>query len=71
MHDVVQDFKAAAVHLLGRFAQDAALSMRKRESWVPIAGLVKETEPEKAAALLDAIVAAVDALIMRTSLVSR
>jgi len=43
----------------GSFAQDAALSARKYESWVPIAGLVKETEPEKATALVDAMVAAV------------
>jgi hypothetical protein len=57
----VQDFKAAAVHLLERFAQDVALSVRKHESWAPIAGLVKETEPENAAALADAIVAAVGA----------
>ncbi|KAI0282675.1 hypothetical protein BC826DRAFT_1110686 [Russula brevipes] len=60
-HDIVQDFKVATVHLLERFAQDAALSARKCESWVPIAGLVKETEPEKAAALANAIVAAVGA----------
>ncbi|KAI0297950.1 hypothetical protein BC826DRAFT_999741 [Russula brevipes] len=60
-HDVVQDFKAAAVRLLERFAQDAALSVRKRESWARIAQLVEETEPEKAAALADAIVAAVGA----------
>jgi len=55
MHDVVQDFKAAAVHLLGRFAQDTALSARKRESWARMTGLVKETE------LADAMVAAVGA----------
>jgi ATP-dependent Lon protease len=60
-HDVVQDFKAAAVRLLERFAQDAALSVRKRESWARIAQLVEETELEKAAALADAIVAAVGA----------
>jgi len=53
MHDVVQDFKAAAVHLLERFAQDTALSARKRKSWARMTGLVKETE------LADVIVAAV------------
>ncbi|KAI0302754.1 hypothetical protein BC826DRAFT_1101602 [Russula brevipes] len=44
-HDIMQDFKAATVHLLERFAQDAALSARKHQSWAPIAGLVEETEP--------------------------
>jgi hypothetical protein len=47
-HDVVQDFKVATVHLLERFSQDPALLARKRKSWAPIAGLVEETEPEKA-----------------------
>ncbi|KAI0283863.1 hypothetical protein BC826DRAFT_172067 [Russula brevipes] len=37
------------------------VSARKRESWAPIAGLVEDTEPEKTAALTDAIVAAVGA----------
>ncbi|KAI0299475.1 hypothetical protein BC826DRAFT_966931 [Russula brevipes] len=60
-HDVVKDLKAAAVHLQELFAQDAALLARKRKSWVPIVGLVEETEPEKAAALADAVVAAVGA----------
>ena len=60
-HDVVQDFKAAAVRLLERFAQDASQSARKRESWTRIAQLVDETEPERAAALADAIVSAVGA----------
>ena len=59
--DVVQDFKAAAVRLLERFAQDTSQSARKRESWVRIAQLVDETEPERAAALADAIVTAVGA----------
>jgi hypothetical protein len=54
----VKDLKAAAVRLLEHFAQDAALSVRKHESWPPFAGLVKETEPEKAAALADAAVGA-------------
>jgi hypothetical protein len=44
----VQDFKVAAVHLLERFLQDPALLARKRKSWVPIAGLIEETEPEEA-----------------------
>jgi hypothetical protein len=60
-HNIVRDFKVAAVHLLERFAQDAALSARKRESWAPIVGLIKETEPEKAAALADTILVAVGA----------
>jgi len=59
--DVVQDFKAAAVRLLERFAQDTSQSARKRESWARIAQLVDETEPERAAALADAIVSAVGA----------
>jgi ATP-dependent Lon protease len=59
--DIVQDFKAAAARLLERFAQDNSLSARKRESWVRIAQFVDETEPERAAALADAIVSAVGA----------
>ena len=59
--DVVQDFKAAAGRLLERFAQDTSQSARKRESWVRIAQLVDETEPERTAALADAIVTAVGA----------
>ncbi len=59
--DVVQDFKAAAVRLLERFAQDTSQSARKRESWSRIAHLVDETQPHKAAALADAIISAVGA----------
>ena len=59
--DIVQDFKAAAVRLLERFAQDASQSARKRESWARIAHVVDETESDKAAALADAIVSAVGA----------
>ena len=59
--DVVQDFKAAAIRLLERFAQDASQSARKRESWSRIAHLVDETEPSRAAALADAIVSAISA----------
>ncbi|KAI9459929.1 ATP-dependent protease La [Lactarius psammicola] len=59
--DVVQDFKAAAIRLLERFAQDTSQSARKRESWTRIAQLVDESEPHKAAALADAIIAAVGA----------
>ncbi|KAI0298983.1 Lon protease C-terminal proteolytic domain-containing protein [Multifurca ochricompacta] len=59
--DIVQDFKAAAIRLLERFAQDNSQSARKRESWSRIAHLVDETEPHKAAALADAIVSAVGA----------
>ena len=55
MPDVVQDFKAAAGRPLERFAQDTSQSARKRESWVRIAELVDETEPERAAALADAL----------------
>jgi ATP-dependent Lon protease len=57
----VQDFKAAAIRLLERFAQDASQSARKRESWARIAQVVDETEPDKAAAVADAIVSAVGA----------
>jgi hypothetical protein len=59
--DVVQDFKAAAIRLLERFAQDSSQSARKRESWSRIAHLVDETEPSRAAALADAIVSAIGA----------
>lgn len=59
--DIVQDFKAAAVRLLERFAQDTAQSTRKRESWARIAHLVDETQSDRAAALADAIVFAVGA----------
>jgi len=59
--DIVQDFKAAAIRLLERFAQDASQSARKRESWARIAHVVDETETDKAAALADAIVSAVGA----------
>jgi len=55
----VQNFKAAAVRLLERFAQDTSQSARKRESWARIAQLVDETEPERAAVHADAIVSAV------------
>ena len=41
--DVVQDFKAAAVHLLERFVQDTPQSVRKRESWARIVHLVYKT----------------------------
>lgn len=57
--DIVQDFKAAAIRLLERFAQDTSQSARKRESWARIAHVVDETESDKAAALADAIVSAV------------
>ena len=57
--DTVQDFKAAAIRLLERFAQDTSQSARKRESWARIAQVVDETESDKAAALADAIVSAV------------
>lgn len=59
--DVVQDFKAAAIRLLERFAQDTSQAARKRESWSRIAQLVDETEPQRTAALADAIVSAVGA----------
>jgi ATP-dependent Lon protease len=59
--DIVQDFKAAAIRLLERFAQDTSQSARKRESWARIAHVVDETEPDKAAAVADAIVSAVGA----------
>ncbi len=59
--EIVQDFKAAAIRLLERFTQDTSQSARKRESWVRIAHVVDETEPDKAAALADAIVSAVGA----------
>ena len=59
--DVVQDFKAGAIRLLERFAQDTSQSARKRESWARIALVVDETEPDKVAALADAIVSAVGA----------
>jgi hypothetical protein len=59
--DIVQDFKAAAIRLLERFAQDASQSARKRENWARIALVVDETEPDKAAALADAIASAVGA----------
>lgn len=59
--DIVQDFKAAAIRLLERFAQDASQSARKREMWARIAHVVDETESDKAAALADPIVSAVNA----------
>jgi ATP-dependent Lon protease len=59
--DIVQDFKAAAIRLLERFAQDTSQSARKRESWARIAHVVDETEPEKGAAIADAIISAVGA----------
>jgi ATP-dependent Lon protease len=59
--DTVQDFKAAAIRLLERYARDASQSARKRESWARIAHVVDETEPDKAAALADAIVSVVGA----------
>jgi hypothetical protein len=59
--DIVQDFKAAAIRLLERFALDTSQSARKRESWARIAHVVDETESDKAAALADAIVSAVGA----------
>jgi ATP-dependent Lon protease len=59
--DIIQDFKAAAIRLLERFAQDSSQSARKRESWARIALVVDETESDKAAALADAIVSAVGA----------
>jgi hypothetical protein len=59
--DIVQDLKAAAIRLLERSAQDTSQSTRKRESWARIAHVVGETEPDKAAALADAIVSAVGA----------
>ena len=59
--DVVQDFKAAAIRLLERFAQDTSQAARKRESWSRIAQLVDETEPQRTAALADAIISAVGA----------
>ena len=59
--DVVQDFKAAAIRLLERFAQDTSQAARKRESWSRIAHLVDETEAHRAAALADAIISAVGA----------
>ena len=59
--DIVQDFKAAAIRLLERFAQDVSQAARKRESWARIAQLVEESEPHKAATLADAIISAVGA----------
>jgi ATP-dependent Lon protease len=59
--DIVQDFKAAAIRLLERFAQDTSQSARRRESWARIAHVVDESELDKAAALADAIVSAVGA----------
>ena len=59
--DIVQDFKAAAIRLLERFAQDVSQAARKRESWARIAQLVQESEPHKAATLADAIISAVGA----------
>lgn len=59
--DTVQDFKAAAIRLLERFAQDTSQAARKRESWSRIAHLVDESEPQRAAALADAIISAVGA----------
>ncbi|KAH8976771.1 hypothetical protein EDB83DRAFT_2643500 [Lactarius deliciosus] len=58
--EVVQDIKAATIHLLERFSQDTSQSARKRESWACIAHLVEESESHKAAALADAIISAVD-----------
>ncbi|KAH9027506.1 ATP-dependent protease La [Lactarius deliciosus] len=58
--DVVQDFKAAAIHLLEHFSQDTSQSARKRESCTRIAHLVEESESHKAAALADAIISAID-----------
>ncbi|KAF8262462.1 Lon protease C-terminal proteolytic domain-containing protein [Lactarius quietus] len=57
----VDDFKAAAIRLLERFAQDTSQAARKRESWSRIAHLVDETEPRRAAGLADAIISAVGA----------
>ncbi|KAH9177262.1 hypothetical protein EDB89DRAFT_1902501 [Lactarius sanguifluus] len=54
--DVVQHFKAAVIRLLERFSQGTC----KRKSWTRIAHLV-ESEPHKAAALIDAVIAAVGA----------
>jgi len=59
--EIVQEFKAAAIRLLERFAQDTSQPARKRESWARIALVVDETEPDKAAAVADAIVSAVGA----------
>jgi ATP-dependent Lon protease len=59
--DIVQEFKAAAIRLLERYAQDTSQSARKRESWARIAHVVDETGPSKAAALADAIVSVVGA----------
>ncbi|KAH9012795.1 Lon protease C-terminal proteolytic domain-containing protein [Lactarius hengduanensis] len=58
--EVVQDVKAAAIHLLERFSQDISQSSRKRESWTRIAHLVGESDSHKAAALADVIISAVD-----------
>lgn len=59
--DVVQDFKAAAIRLLERFAQDTSQPTHKRESWSRIARLVDDSELHKTAALADAIISAVGA----------
>jgi ATP-dependent Lon protease len=59
--DIVQEFKAAAIRLLERFALDTSQSARKRESWARIAHVVDGTELDKAAALADAVVSAVGA----------
>jgi hypothetical protein len=40
--DIVQDFKAAAIRLLERFAQGTSQSTRKGESWARIAHVVDE-----------------------------
>ena len=59
--DIVQDFKATVIRLPERFAQDTSQSAHKRESWARITHVVDETEPDKAAALADAIVSSVGA----------
>ena len=66
--DVVQDFKAAAIRLLERFAQDTSQAAHKRESWSRIAQLIDETEPQWTAALTDTIL--LFPQLVRTNLVS-
>ena len=43
--DIIQDFKAATIRLVERFAHDTLQSAHKRESWARIVHVVDETEP--------------------------
>ncbi|KAH9022770.1 hypothetical protein EDB85DRAFT_1895098 [Lactarius pseudohatsudake] len=54
---IARDFKAAVIRLLERFLQGTC----KHTSWTRLAHLVEESEPHKAAALIDAIISAVGA----------